>query len=79
MISGNGAADMETLQGALSRKDGEEATAACTRSAQPDFAEAWNKRGTVSFLLERCGARYGTIARPPSRSRGISARRSVRV
>ena len=67
MVSGNGVADSEMLQGlqALNRKDGEGALAAFTRAieAQPDFAEAWNKRATVNYLLGRHGDSVQDIRR----------------
>ena len=57
LMSGNGAVDAKMLLGihAMGRGDNEEALAAFTAvtEAQPDFAEGWNKRATVNYLLGR--------------------------
>ncbi|MGB0631557.1 MAG: tetratricopeptide repeat protein [Alphaproteobacteria bacterium] len=60
LLSGNGSVDAHILRGLQAMSDGrnEEALAEFTRAtdAQPDFAEAWNKRATVNYLLGRYDA-----------------------
>ena len=55
MLAGNGAVDAEMLRGIAAMSDGDEeaALAAFTRITvlQPDFAEGWNKRATVNYML----------------------------
>ena len=57
LMSGNGSVDAEMLRGlhAMGKKDNEAALDAFTRAVtmQPDFAEGWNKRATVNYLLGR--------------------------
>jgi tetratricopeptide (TPR) repeat protein len=60
LLSGSGTVDAQMLRGlqALSVEDNKTALAAFTKAveAQPDFAEAWNKRATVYYLLGRYDA-----------------------
>ena len=57
LMSGNGELDALILKGlqAMGRESNEEALAAFSKvtEVQPDFAEAWNKRATVNYLLGR--------------------------
>ena len=57
LMSGNRELDALILRGlqAMGRESNEEALAAFSKvtEAQPDFAEAWNKRATVNYLLGR--------------------------
>ena len=57
LLSGNGSVDAHVLRGLQAMGEGrnEEALSAFTKAAdaQPDFAEAWNKRATVNYLLGR--------------------------
>ncbi len=57
MMSGNGSVDAEMLRGlhAMAQEDNETALEAFERvvAMQPDFAEGWNKRATVNYLLGR--------------------------
>ena len=60
MLSGNGAVDADMLRGlqAMGKNDNETALDYFTRviEASPDFAEGWNKRATVNYLLGRFDA-----------------------
>ncbi|MEE2722785.1 MAG: tetratricopeptide repeat protein [Pseudomonadota bacterium] len=60
LLSANGAVDAYMLRGirAMGARDNEAALAAFDRvvTAQPDFAEGWNKRATVNYLLGRFDA-----------------------
>lgn len=60
LLSGNGAVDANMLRGlqALEVGDNEAALEHFTRviEALPDFAEGWNKRATVNYLLGRFDA-----------------------
>ncbi len=57
LLSGNGAVDAQMLRGLSALGQGQNAAAleAFTRATemQPDFAEAWNKRATVNYILGR--------------------------
>ncbi len=57
LLSGNGQVDSNILQGlqAMGTGDNEKALAFFDKviRAQPDFAEGWNKRATVNYLLGR--------------------------
>ena len=57
LLSGNASVDAQILRGLQAMGEGrnEEALAAFTRAieAQPDFAEAWNKRATVNYIMGR--------------------------
>ncbi len=57
LLSGNGKVDANMLQGlrAMGTGDNEKALAFFENivRAQPDFAEGWNKRATVNYLLGR--------------------------
>lgn len=60
LLSGNGAVDAYVLRGlqAMGTGDNEAALAAFDKvvAAMPDFAEGWNKRATVNYLLGRFDA-----------------------
>ena len=69
LLSGNGAVDADMLRGlqAMGAGDNETALEHFTRvvEATPDFAEGWNKRATVNYLLGRfdaSGHRYSENA-----------------
>lgn len=57
LLSGNGTVDADMLRGlqAMSANNPEKALEAFTKvvEAQPDFAEGWNKRATVNYILGR--------------------------
>ena len=57
LLSGNGAVDARMLRGLQAMGQGELETALAAFdaaiAAQPDFAEAWNKRATVNYMLGR--------------------------
>ena len=65
LLSGNGAVDANMLRGlqAMQTGDNDVALAAfdAAIAAQPDFAEAWNKRATVNFVLGRYDASVADI------------------
>lgn len=60
LLSGTGSVDAHMLRGlqAMGTGDNEGALAAFDKviTAQPDFAEGWNKRATVNYLLGRFDA-----------------------
>ncbi len=60
LLSGSGAVDAHMLRGlqAMGAGDNDAALAAFDKvvAAQPDFAEGWNKRATVNYLLGRFDA-----------------------
>lgn len=60
LLSGNGEVDAHMLRGlqAMGKGDNEAALESFDKlvAAQPDFAEGWNKRATVNYLLGRFDA-----------------------
>ena len=60
LLSGNGEVDAHMLRGlhAMGKGDNEVALESFDKlvAAQPDFAEGWNKRATVNYLLGRFDA-----------------------
>lgn len=65
LLAGNGAVDAEMLRGLAAMGNGDEDTAlaAFTRvtELQPDFAEGWNKRATVNYMLGHFAASVADI------------------
>lgn len=60
LLSGNGAVDAQMLRGLQAMGTGDNAAALAAFdaaiAAQPDFAEAWNKRATVNYMMGRLDA-----------------------